>query len=453
MNTKADILIVTATKVESKAVFDTFQQATNFAPAPTQIGDRIYHDLGTVNNTHVFMVQSEIGAGGLGASQQTVQKGIATLLPRAVIMVGIAFGVNAEKQKIGDILIAKQIMMYEPQRVSSKRNKLKIVPRGSRADSSAWLLARLRSADLYWDESKAKVHFGLILSGEKLIDNLEFRQELLQLEPEAIGGEMEGGGLYVACQDAQVDWILIKAICDWADGHKSQRKKQRQQLAAYNAAEFTLHAIRQAPLRREVVVTSRSEQKTHNVSMLNDTNIFQEAVRKSKMESDDVEGNNIVSLQPNTLKTERHYQDIVLSIPAPPSVLIGREKIMENIREDLQSGQQVSIHGLGGIGKTSLAAFIAKEQYDRGHKVFWLKVGHLNLESLCNEIGRNLGDQAIVGMDLQQKLHHLQNLLHLYDVEIVVLDDVWNVSSARTFARDALPAGCTLLITGRKRIG
>ena len=76
MSLHADVLIVTATKVESKAVFDVFQGPNGYVPKPVPIGDRIYHDLGVINGANVFMVQSEIGTGGLNASLLTVQKGI-----------------------------------------------------------------------------------------------------------------------------------------------------------------------------------------------------------------------------------------------------------------------------------------------------------------------------------------------------------------------------------------
>ena len=92
------------------------------------------------------------------------------------------------------------------------------------------------------------VRVGLVLSGEKLVDNPEFLKQLLQFEPEAIGGDMEGAGLYAAAQRAEVDWLLVKAICDWADGTKAQDKDERQALAASNAAKFVLHVIEQGGL-------------------------------------------------------------------------------------------------------------------------------------------------------------------------------------------------------------
>jgi nucleoside phosphorylase len=42
-----------------------------------------------------------------------------------------------------------------------------------------------------------------------------------------------------------VDWIIVKAICDWADGHKSRNKDRRQASAAEQAVSFVLLALRQ----------------------------------------------------------------------------------------------------------------------------------------------------------------------------------------------------------------
>jgi len=211
-----------------------------------------------------------MGAGGLGASLQTVTKALAALTPGAVIMVGIAFGVNEKKQAIGDVLVSEGFRLYDLQRVGKKARRLEIIPRGDRPHASTWLLDRCRAAELSWkatplspsdgeragvrggaSETQATVRFGLVLSGEKLVDNLDFRDQLRALEPEAIGGEMEGAGLYAACHEEKTDWILVKAICDWADGNKNRNRSKRQAVAARNAARFVLHMLQQAPLKRE----------------------------------------------------------------------------------------------------------------------------------------------------------------------------------------------------------
>ena len=249
MAQQADVLLVTVTKVETQAVLKAFQDHTGREPTLRPIGDKTYHDLGIVNGARVWLVRSEMGVGGLGASLQTITKAIAVLSPGAVIMVGIAFGVDERKQGIGDVLVSRQLLLYELQRVDTTDGRIKITPRDDRPHASPWLLDRFRNAELTW--TQAPVRFGLVLTGEKLVDNLDFREQLRDFAREAIGGEMEGAGLSVACQDAKVDWVLVKAICDWADGDKESDREARQELAARHASRFVLHTLQQAPLKRE----------------------------------------------------------------------------------------------------------------------------------------------------------------------------------------------------------
>jgi nucleoside phosphorylase len=261
MTNEADILIVTVTKVESSATLQAFKSISGVNATPLSIEDRIYFDLGNVNNARVFLTQSEMGSGGLGASLLTVCKGIEDLSPTAVIMVGIAFGVNEEKQEIGDILVTEQLRLYDLQRVGTQDEQEQVILRGDKPHASPWLINLFKSADISWE--KARVRFGTVLTGEKLLDNIDYRNQLLSFEPEAIGGEMEGAGLYVACQDKKVDWILVKGICDWADGEKGQDKESRQKTAASNAAAFVVHTLEFASIdwrKRRGTESSQSQE-------------------------------------------------------------------------------------------------------------------------------------------------------------------------------------------------
>ena len=77
----ADVLLLTATPVESKVTLQAFAAATQHKAVPQSLDDRIYFDLGTVNGARVCLTQSEMGAGGLGATLQTTHKGITALQP------------------------------------------------------------------------------------------------------------------------------------------------------------------------------------------------------------------------------------------------------------------------------------------------------------------------------------------------------------------------------------
>jgi WD40 repeat protein len=240
---KADLLLVTATEVEAQAVLHMFSQYGNNSKL-YYIDDNTYFDLGTIGGARISMVQSEMGMIGPAGATLVTYEGIKALSPSAVIMVGIAFGLTPEKQHLGDILVSRQLSGYELQKIEQGANGEEIIrPRGDRVQSSPRLLSRLRASILDWQGPP--VHFGAILSGDKLANHKDFRNKLLSIEPEAIGGEMEGTGVYSAAHRTKVDWILIKAICDWADGHKDD-DYQRQ--AAENAARFIIHVLQQRGL-------------------------------------------------------------------------------------------------------------------------------------------------------------------------------------------------------------
>ena len=180
MKPEPNLLLVTVTRVESRAVLDAFERHTGQSAKIQPRGDKTYHDLGAVNGARVWLVLSEMGASGLGGSQQSVGKAIAEIRPSAVVMVGIAFGMSEKHQAIGDILVSENLRLYELQRAGSQ-----IVLRGDRPHGSPWLLDVFKNAHLHW--TGATVRFGCVLTGEKLVDNLDFREQLRAFEPEAVG--------------------------------------------------------------------------------------------------------------------------------------------------------------------------------------------------------------------------------------------------------------------------
>lgn len=114
--------------------------------------------------------------------------------------------------------------------------------------ADGFLLSRFQGASVLWQpDPTVNVDAGLILTGEKLVDNPDLRERLLTIEPEAIGLEMEGAGVYTTCVDAGIPWIVIKGICDWGDGNKNRNKDSNQSLAARNAAAFVAYALGISP--------------------------------------------------------------------------------------------------------------------------------------------------------------------------------------------------------------
>ena len=233
----ADIVLLTVNEHETHELLREFGGKTG---VETREGIT-YNLLGKHGGMSVVHTICEQGSGTHGGAQSRVEDAIRTWHPRAIVAVGIAFGIDDVKQHIGDVLVSRQVQDYEHARVNADgSSKL----RGSRPDASDTLLNRITTLDqslnadqrLHWP----KLHFGIILSGEKLVDNSEFREHLKTLANAdgIIGGDMEARGLYVAANRRRVDWIVVKGISDWGDGSViNSKKEQRQTLAAANAAK------------------------------------------------------------------------------------------------------------------------------------------------------------------------------------------------------------------------
>ena len=184
----------------------------------------------------------QMGTTGVGGSLLSIHEAANALGRPTVILVGIAFGVEPRRQRVGDVLVADRLLMYEQQRAGSDgHGQLDVLWRGQLVDAPP---GPLRAFHFIADRGAAgRVQFGAMLTGEKLIDNLDYRKSLESLSDGAIGGEMEAAGLYSAAVYRGLEWGCVKAICDFADGKKSTNKKARQQRAAACAAQFVVQSL------------------------------------------------------------------------------------------------------------------------------------------------------------------------------------------------------------------
>jgi WD40 repeat protein/nucleoside phosphorylase len=211
-------------------------------PVPVTDQDVPVHRLGHHGGFDVLLYRSPQGT---GPAQRSAADLARAWQPHAIVGVGIAFGIDEQAQHLGDVLVSEFVVPYEAQKVRSGHR----LPTGSRPEAALRWIDALRQLDQAMKHGAAAgtwpmLRFGGILSGDKLIDDRSYRQRLLDRVGQAdiVGGEMEGAGLHHALRGLGIDWIVVKAICDFADGHKGQDKERRQALAAENAARV-VHAL------------------------------------------------------------------------------------------------------------------------------------------------------------------------------------------------------------------
>jgi predicted ATPase/DNA-binding XRE family transcriptional regulator len=115
--------------------------------------------------------------------------------------------------------------------------------------------------------------------------------------------------------------------------------------------------------------------------------------------------------------------ELEASLPSPPTLLVGRERELEEVRELLLGGSAVrllTLTGIGGVGKTRLAVEAAREAEDRfADGAAFVALASLSDPSLvANEILRSLGLGEAEGRTPGESLrHHLskKRLLLLLD--------------------------------------
>ena len=188
---------------------------------------------------------------------------------KAVIMVGIAFGMYNEetdqsKQNLGDVLVATKIFPYENQRWN-KDGSIRF--RGKEHKANSHLIDAFRLIQPEWNHTNiegipTKVEYCPLLTGEKLVDDLDKRNQLKKLYRDYRGGEMEGMGIASACEDKQKPWIIVKAICDFADGNKGDTPEEEELKIKkqISAAEASVAATRLALAKANIcqVITNKT---------------------------------------------------------------------------------------------------------------------------------------------------------------------------------------------------
>ncbi len=137
------------------------------------------------------------------------------------------------------------------------------------------------------------------------------------------------------------------------------------------------------------------------------------------------------------------------AVPEAPSTLFGRDKLLKEIIALLKKGERVLAQGFGGMGKTALAATVAKTFVQDKKYVLWLQVGSDNPDAVFEALAKAFEAQQDL-LQAPDKTRFLHEVLKKQNLALLVLDDVWNAYSLSK-VMEALPKGLPLLVTSRQR--
>lgn len=255
---QCSLLLFLAVPAEEEALVAVARERGFAIETVTAPGLGTYHWLGQIGNETVIAVcpTRERGRvtmgplGRLGSAAKAMRFQQATGA-QAILQLGMAFGIERQRQQLGDVLVSTSLIPYDNRWV-------KPGPGGGGAyvvdySQATREPARQPLIDLFLREQSRGghpfgIHVGAILSGAARISSGRFRDELREGVPAGedpiSGGEMEGVGLLAASMTADDPiWCVIKGICDFADEKRDQDVQEGRPLACGNAARLVFAAL------------------------------------------------------------------------------------------------------------------------------------------------------------------------------------------------------------------
>lgn len=251
---RADVLIITPLIEEREALLK--QLGRHAKPLPKNEDNHLFYQTtlrvggkGTQGGTLQVVVVQPVSMARVKAATLT-KDAVRRFRPRFVILVGIAGGVG-EEVKLGDVLIADQIVDYEHQKLTDKGPS----PRDVVFRVGQRLLQEAQHLNGWQRHIKVprpepgivRAHFGPVACGDKVIAQRKALQSLLKHWPKLIGVEMEGSGVAAAVEDERPspEYLMIRGVSDSADANKGKPEVERwRAYACATAAAFAARLLR-----------------------------------------------------------------------------------------------------------------------------------------------------------------------------------------------------------------
>lgn len=144
-----------------------------------------------------------------------------------VVAIGVCFGIDRNKNKLGDVIVSDIICDFTNKREGTDDSSTH--QRGGHRPVEARILRKFRAPNgkILIPSQEIKVYCAPVISTASLINNPVIKEELKSDRPDALAGEMEGAGITTAIDytnPKKAMAIVIKGIGDWGDGNKEGSK-------------------------------------------------------------------------------------------------------------------------------------------------------------------------------------------------------------------------------------
>lgn len=239
-----EVVILTALGLEYKAVSEHLQDMKEITHQGTVYGYGNF--TGQHRTWHVAV--AEIGMGGPTAATET-ERAISYFRPQITLFVGVGGGLK--DVKLGDVVAASKVYAYESGKVGPQFQPRPEVWRASHALEQR---ARAEARDDKWltrlgspyPDPVPQVHIGALAAGEKVLASTQsdFFHLLKATYGDTLAIEMEGHGFLAAVHaNHNVHALVVRGISDLIDDKSASDATGSQKRAAQYAAAFAFQIL------------------------------------------------------------------------------------------------------------------------------------------------------------------------------------------------------------------
>lgn len=262
-NTHYDLAIICALRDEYNAVLDVFGKS-NWTKNQNAAFPLPYHTckIATSSVGQEYTICAVcVGNPGMVSTSIYATAMIKMFTPKVIFMTGFSAGLKEQKLNFGDIVIAKSVQDYS-------RGKLEDDPTGtarflreihqitvsnflqyaaeelaSDGEQMALLNAHLRNINLLSDaDGNIRAFVAPTVCGPLVVASESLADDIKDMDRNLMALDMEGFGLYAACQAMNVQSLWIKGIADFANPDKGDDYHKR---ACYASALFLQRLLKE----------------------------------------------------------------------------------------------------------------------------------------------------------------------------------------------------------------
>jgi nucleoside phosphorylase len=253
---RGSVVALTALDLEYEALHDQLLDVTQRPPLPSGTCYGVGFVRGREWEWEVTL--AEIGEGNTSAAAEC-QRAIDVVDPQLVLFLGVAGSLRADEVRIGDVVLATRVAWFYGGRETDRFHARPVIYECAypvvqlarvlrqKKERGAWL-QRLQPPP----DRIPEVHLKPIAAGEVVVaaTTSATRAFLEEHYDDAVAVEMESAGMMLAAHQAQLPAAVFRGISDVLVDRGHEGGRERQRLAARNAAAFAVELLTRLQPRR-----------------------------------------------------------------------------------------------------------------------------------------------------------------------------------------------------------